>query len=134
MNSETKLKLLIFIVPKKNGEKLNKELSQRGFGFQTAALGVGTAKSETLSILGIDEPERVVFYLLGESSVIYRTLRDVSAEFRFEIAGNGVGMILPLTAICSQKALGAFLGNGMLDVPHKTEGFFSKLFKKEKGE
>lgn len=85
-------------------------LSGYEVNFQTMALGQGTAQSETLHLLGLDDADRgVIFSVIREdkSEEILRALED---KFHTIRNGKGVAFTIPLTSVIG-VAIYRFLSN-----------------------
>ena len=105
-----KLKLLVTIVNRNKTEFYMDFLSGYEVNFQTMALGQGTAQSETLHLLGLDDADRgVIFSVIREdkSEEILRALED---KFHTIRNGKGVAFTIPLTSVIG-VAIYRFLSN-----------------------
>lgn len=93
------IKALVTIIDRGGGEQVAKLLSRSCRCMHVLSLGKGTAGSEIMDYLGLDEPEKdIVISLVPEDSADYllRLLRD---HFSFAAPGKGIAFLLPVTSI-----------------------------------
>ena len=93
-----KLKLLFTVVDRNKGEFYLDVLSQYDVNFQTVINGTGTAKSEILDMLGLNNNKAVVISVIREDLVdeIMKTLEQKFATIR---NGKGVAFAVPLSSV-----------------------------------
>ena len=78
--------------------------------FQTAALGQGTAKSETLHLLGLEESDKGVIFSVIREDKSEEILRNLDEKFKTIRNGKGVAFTIPLTSVIG-VAIYRFLSN-----------------------
>ncbi len=105
-----KLKLLITVVNRNKAEFYADLLQGYEVNFQTLVLAQGTAKSETLHLLGLEDEEKsVIFSIVREDKAeeILHILQDKFASVR---GGKGIAFTTPLTSVIGVLVYG-FLSN-----------------------
>ena len=100
-NNETavkKLKLLFTVVDRNKGEFYLDVLSQYEVNFQTVVNGMGTARSEILDMLGLNNSKAVVISVIREdmTDTIMKVLEE---KFRTIRNGKGVAFAVPLSSV-----------------------------------
>ena len=74
-------------------------LSGFGVNFQTSVLANGTAKSETLHLLGLEDSEKsVIFSVLSEDKTESVTLA-LADKFQTLRGGKGIAFTIPLSSV-----------------------------------
>ena len=93
-----KLKLLFTVVDRNKGEFYLDVLSQYEVNFQTVISGTGTANSEILDMLGLNNNKAVVVSVIRED--LTDTIMNVLDEkFRTIRNGKGVAFTVPLSSV-----------------------------------
>ncbi len=109
-NGFKKLKILITIVNRSKTEFYMDFLSQFEINFQTAVLGQGTAKSETLYLLGLEDSDKgVIFSVLREDKCAEAT-QALEEKFHTIKNGKGIAFTLPMSSVIG-VAMYRFLSN-----------------------
>ena len=93
-----KLKLLFTVVDRNKGEFYLDVLSQYEVNFQTVVNGMGTARSEILDMLGLNNSKAVVISVIREdmTDTIMKVLEE---KFRTIRNGKGVAFAVPLSSV-----------------------------------
>ena len=108
--STHKLELLITVVNRKKSEFYQDLLLSFEVNFQTAVHARGTASTQMLSLLGLEEsPKTVIFSFIREDKVQSAL---AALEYRFQTIkdGRGIAYTVPLSSIIGVTAFG-FLSN-----------------------
>ena len=107
-----KLKLLFTVVDRNKGEFYMDVLSQFEVNFQTVVNGTGTANSEVLNMLGLNNHKAVILSVAREDMVpqIMNTLED---KFQTVRNGRGIAFAVPLSSVIGVN-LYQFLSNNRL--------------------
>ena len=92
---------VIIIVDKKTGKKVTSLLDELSVHVQLMLHGRGTAGSEVLDYLGLDEPEKDILLALMPQPQRKRLLRALERKLSMSAPGNGIACSLPLFAISS---------------------------------
>ena len=93
-----KLKLLFTVVDRNKGEFYLDVLSQYEVNFQTVINGTGTANSEILDLLGLNNHKAVIVSVIREdlTDTIMKVLEE---KFRIIRNGKGVAFAVPLSSV-----------------------------------
>ncbi len=104
-----KLKLLFTVVDRNKGEFYMDVLSQYEVNFQTMVNGTGTAHSEILDMLGLNNSKTVLVSVIRED--LTDTIMNVLEEkFRTIRNGKGIAFAVPLSSVIGVN-LYRFLSN-----------------------
>lgn len=106
-----KLKLLITVVPRVKGEFYVDLLEGFDANLQLLLLGQGTARSETLHMLGLEDSDKsVILSIIGEDRCdeIMRTLDE---KFKSVRNGKGIAFTVAVSSVIG-VAIYRFLSNG----------------------
>ena len=107
-----KLKRLLTVVDRSKGEFYLDVLSQYEVNFQTVINGIGTANSEMLNMLGLNNNKAVVISVVREDLV--DTIMTVLEEkFRTIRNGKGVAFAVPLSSVIGVNIY-RFLSNNQM--------------------
>ena len=107
-----KLKLLFTVVDRNKGEFYLDVLSQFEVNFQTVINGTGTAKSEILDMLGLNNNKAVVISVIRED--LTDTIMNVLDEkFNTIRNGKGVAFAVPLSSVIGVNIY-RFLSNNQM--------------------
>ena len=92
------LKLLITVVNRPKGEFYLDVISQFDVNYQIIVGGMGTAHSELVELLGLEQQKAVIFSVIREDLVddVMRTLDD---KFRTIRNGKGISFAVPLSSV-----------------------------------
>ena len=93
-----KLKLLFTVVDRNKAEFYLDVLSQYEVNFQTVVQGTGTAKSEILDMLGLNNHKAVIISVIREdlTDTIIKVLEE---KFRTIRNGKGIAFAVPLSGV-----------------------------------
>lgn len=114
-----KLKLLVTVVNRNKTEFYTDYLTNFEINFQTTVLGQGTAKSDTLYMLGLEDSDKgVIFSVLREDQAAL-AMHGLEEKFHTIKNGKGIAFTIPLTSVIG-VAIYRFLSN------HRTGGSGNK--------
>lgn len=105
-----KLKLLVTVVNRGKTEFYTDYLSGFEVNFQTSVLGQGTARSETLHMLGLEDSDRSVIFSVVREDRAEEILRGLEEKFETVRNGKGIAFTIPLTSVVG-VAIYRFLSN-----------------------
>lgn len=105
-----KLKLLVTVVNRAKTEFYIDYLSGFEVNFQTSVLGQGTARSETLHMLGLEDSDRSVIFSVVREDRTAEILRGLEEKFDTVRKGKGIAFTIPLTSVVG-VAIYRFLSN-----------------------
>ena len=92
------LKLLVTVVNRPKGEFYLDVISQFDVNYQMIVGGMGTAHSELVELLGLEQQKAVIFSVIREDLVddVMRTLEDKFSTIR---NGKGISFAVPLSSV-----------------------------------
>lgn len=94
-----KLKLLITVVNRNKTEFYLDFLQSSGANFQTAVLAQGTAKSDTLYMLGLEDSDKsVIFSVIAEDKAM-NILHGLEDKFHQIRGGKGIAFTVPMSSV-----------------------------------
>ena len=94
-----KLKLLITIVNRKKTEFYMDYLHSFDVNFQTALAGQGTAKSDTLYLLGLEDSDKGVILSVIREDRAADALQGLEEKFQTIKNGKGIAFTVPMTGV-----------------------------------
>ena len=107
-----KLKLLFTVVDRNKGEFYLDVLSQYDVNFQTVINGTGTAKSEILDMLGLNNNKAVVVSVIRED-MTDTIMKVLDEKFNTIRNGKGVAFAVPLSSVIGVNIY-RFLSNNQM--------------------
>lgn len=110
-----KLKLLITVVSRKKTEFFIDLLGDLEANFQLSVLGQGTAHSETLRLLGLEDADKSVLFSVIREDKATEALRVLGDKFEKVRGGKGIAFTIPLSSVIG-VAIYRFLSNNKTTV------------------
>ena len=98
-NDFKKLKLLVTVVNRNKTEFFIDLLGGFDVNLQTSVSAQGTAKSETLSLLGLEEADKSVIFSVIREDKAEEILRAVDERFHKLRGGKGIAFTIPLSSV-----------------------------------
>ena len=108
-----KLKLCVTVVNRSKTEFYTDFLSGFEVNFQTSVLAKGTARSETLHLLGLEDSDKSVILSVIREDKAEEILHALDEKFKRVRNGKGIAFTVPLSSVIG-VAIYRFLSN------HKT--------------
>ena len=105
-----KLKLLITVVNRKKAEFFMDFLQGFEVNAQMTMLAQGTARSDTLHMLGLEDADRSVIFSLIREDRAEEILRGLDDKFSTVRGGKGIACTVPLSSVIG-VAIYRFLSN-----------------------
>ena len=105
-----KLKLLVTVVNRNKAEFYTDFLSGFEVNFQTSVLGQGTAKSDTLHLLGLEDSDKSVIFSVIREDKSEEILHALEDKFHTVRNGKGIAFTTPLSSVIG-VAIYRFLSN-----------------------
>ena len=96
---------VIAITDRDDAETLNGIYKQTGIPLVLTKLGMGTAKSEHLSIYGLDATQKAVVSAIATADQAQQAFKLAKRKLMIDIPGNGVMMSVPLKSVAGSKTL-----------------------------
>ena len=112
---EKRAKLLVCIIKKGEEMALTEACNEVSVSLHFSAIGYGTAKSNYMSFLGLDEIEKRMVYALIPNYCESRVLRAINQKLKLYLIGNGIAFTIPLSGISS------IVSNAILQTPFREE-------------
>lgn len=112
---DKRAKLLVCIVKKQDEIALTEACNECCVSLHFSGLGYGTARSNYMSYLGLDEIEKRVVYSLIPNYCESRVLKAINRRLKLYLSGNGIAFTVPLTGISG------IVSNAILSTPQKDE-------------
>ncbi len=94
-----KLKLLVTVVDHKKTEFYLDYLTSLGVNFQTAVAGRGTATSDTMYLLGLEDSDKNVLFSIVREDKAEEVLQNLEEKFQTIRGGKGIAFTIPLTSV-----------------------------------
>ena len=114
-NNFRKLKILVTVVNRKKTEFFMDFLQSYEVNFQTSVLAHGTARSETLYMLGLEDSDKSVIFSIVREDKAVEALHGLEDKFSSIKNGKGIAFTIPMTSVIG-VAIYRFLSN------HRTLG------------
>lgn len=112
-DSFKKLKILVTVVNRSKTEFYMDFLTSFEVNLQTAVLGQGTAHSETLYMLGLEDSDKGVIFSVIREDKVQETMHALEDKFHTLKNGKGIAFTIPMSSVIG-VAIYRFLSN------HKT--------------
>ena len=87
----------------------------------TISLGRGTAASEVLDALGLEDDEKGVFLSVVTERTWQQLQKGLQKEFQIDVPGTGIAFTVPLASMGGKKALGFFIEGQELEKEEESE-------------
>ena len=105
-----KLKLLVTVVNRNKTEFFMDLLHDFDVNFQTAVLAQGTARSETLYMLGLEDSDKSVIFSVIREDKATEALQTLEDKFAALKNGKGIAFTIPMSSVIG-VAIYRFLSN-----------------------
>ncbi|MBE7078784.1 MAG: hypothetical protein E7380_02850 [Clostridiales bacterium] len=94
-----KLKLLITVVNRNKTEFYVDFLSAFDINFQTSVLAQGTARSETLYMLGLEDSDKSVIFSVLREDKAAEAMQALDEKFHTLKNGKGIAFTIPMSSV-----------------------------------
>lgn len=105
-----KLKILVTVVNRSKTEFYMDLLTSFEVNFQTAVLAQGTARSETLYMLGLEDSDKSVIFSVIREDKATEALQTLEDKFAALKNGKGIAFTIPMSSVIG-VAIYRFLSN-----------------------
>ena len=105
-----KLKILVSVVPREKTEFYMDFISAYEVNFQTSVLGQGTAKSDTLYMLGLEDSDKGVLFSVLREDRAQEAMHALEDKFDSLKNGKGIAFTIPMSSVIG-VAIYRFLSN-----------------------
>ena len=109
------LKYFIAITKREYSEDYLDFFHRHGVKGVISLLCNGTAKESTLSLLGLERTEKVMFKTMIPEDKIGEILKGLIVEMDISSAGNGIAALMPIDSIGGTSSLKHFIGEKPLE-------------------
>lgn len=93
------IKLMITIVDRGRGERVTDLLREVEIPYHMILLGRGTANSDLLSYLGLDEIEKDVVFSVVYSDRVVQAMDLLRERLEFDRPGHGIAFTIPIGSV-----------------------------------
>ena len=87
----------------------------------TISLGRGTAASEVLDYLGLEDEEKGIFFSVITENTWKKQQKGLQKELQIDIPGTGIAFTVPLSSIGGKRTLAFFLDGQEFEKEEETE-------------
>lgn len=105
-----KLKILVTVVNRSKTEFFMDFLTSFEVNFQTSVLAQGTARSETLYMLGLEDSDKSVIFSVIREDKATEALQALEDKFHTLKNGKGIAFTVPMSSVIG-VAMYRFLSN-----------------------
>ncbi len=124
---ERRVKLLVGIIGREEEGSFTATCNECCPSLHFSGIGFGTAKSNYLSYLGLNEIEKRIVYALIPDDAEKKVLQAISRKLKLYLMGKGIAFTIPLSGISS------IIANAILSNPAREDaGNNRTVVKKEK--
>ena len=109
-DSFKKLKILVTVVNRSKTEFFMDLLTSFEVNFQTAVLGQGTARSEMLYMLGLEDSDKGVIFSVLREDEAQEAMHALEDKFQTIKNGKGIAFTIPMSSVIG-VAIYRFLSN-----------------------
>lgn len=109
-NGFKKLKILVTVVNRRKTELFMDLLTEYEVNFQTSVLAQGTARSETLYMLGLEDSDKGVIFSVLREDKVPEAMRMLEEKFNTIKDGKGIAFTIPMSSVIG-VAIYRFLSN-----------------------
>ncbi|MBQ8295134.1 MAG: hypothetical protein IJX87_01730 [Clostridia bacterium] len=109
-NNFRKLKILVTVVNRNKTEFYMDFLHAYEVNFQTSVLAQGTAKSDTLYMLGLEDSDKSVIFSVIREDCAVEALHGLEDKFHTLKNGKGIAFTIPMSSVIG-VAIYRFLSN-----------------------
>lgn len=100
--SAARIKLIIAITRRGTGNKIVDFCKQNQLHYDFICLGMGTATSEMLDYLGLEDTKKDIVISMAPAIKIPAILKGITKKFRLDKPGNGIVFTIPLSSISAR--------------------------------
>lgn len=104
VKEHVQVKWLLTIVDRGKGNRVAEIYRQNHIAVQLIALGRGTASSEIMDYLGLDEPEKDIVLSLVPGPLARRIMSQLSETLQISKPGKGIAFTIPLSGISASAS------------------------------
>ncbi len=121
------LYLFITIIKKSDGREFLDFFLRHKVAPIYSTIGHGAATSETLSLLGLEQSEKVVMQSIVTTAKVYELKAALTREMSLDLPDRGIAVAIPLTSIASKRILDHILTEQSTPLPENLETHERKI-------
>lgn len=111
-NEIERIKLLIAILNRGEGNNLIRELRSLGITFNIASVGYWAVGLDLADYLGLTEEERDIVCSVVPESKVHTALSMIEYKFSLSVPGNGIAFCIPISGVGGPVSLKYISGVG----------------------
>lgn len=113
--TEDRVKLLVGIINRSDEKAYAEAVNECCISVKFTGFAAGTARSNYLSYLGLDETEKRLVYSLIPNYCEKTVLKSINRRLRLYLMGKGIAFTVPLAGVSS------IISSAVLTTPHEKE-------------
>lgn len=123
---DKRAKLLVCILGKEDELRLPEVCNECCISLHFSTIAFGTARSNYISYLGLDEIEKRITYSLIPNYCEARVMRAINKKLKLYLMGKGIAFTIPISGISN------IISNAILTTPYREDTVTEANQKKEK--
>ena len=123
---DKRAKLLVCILGKEDELRLPEVCNECCISLHFSTIAFGTARSNYISYLGLDEIEKRITYSLIPNYCEARVMRAINKKLKLYLMGKGIAFTIPISGISN------IISNAILTTPYREDTVNEANQKKEK--
>ena len=96
---------MVTITGRDQGERFSSMHKSEKIPVILVALGKGTASSEVLDCLGLEESDKIVLFTAVTGDVWKHVKKGMETKLNIDVPGTGISFIVPVSSMGGQKSL-----------------------------
>ncbi len=116
-----KVYYMITITSKNYGEQFSDLYKEDNLPVMMMSLGKGTAGSDVLDYLGLEESEKVVMFSVVTGETWRKLKKRMQQKLNIDIPGKGISFIIPMSSVGGKKALDFLLAGQQFEIKEESE-------------
>ena len=101
----SKVYWMVTITGRDQGERFSSMHKSEKIPVILVALGKGTASSEVLDCLGLEESDKIVLFTAVTGDVWKHVKKGMETKLNIDVPGTGISFIVPVSSMGGQKSL-----------------------------
>ena len=101
----SKVYWMVTITGRDQGERFSSMYKSEKIPVILVALGKGTASSEVLDCLGLEESDKIVLFTAVTGDVWKHVKKGMETKLNIDVPGTGISFIVPVSSMEGQKSL-----------------------------
>ncbi len=97
--SKKRIKILVTIVDRGQGQRVTEICTREGSDFHLSFMGRGTANSEIMDILGLGESKRDIVLSVAAEERLPAIMDRLRKELELDQPGGGIAFTIPISSV-----------------------------------